>query len=342
MRKIWTCRPHLFFLVWLLLTPFAVTAQTLEPPFDSDFSLLDLGPVPGLPESFGGLFILPGEPNTLYISGNANESNGALYSIGLVRDGAGLITGFSGSATQVAPAPFNDGGIGPDPGGLISFVQWPENAYGQIDLSSGTVVNTIDLDPLGIVSASTTLGFIPAGFPGAGGMRIASWSGGEYYVVDFSVGGGGIISISSATQVTTLPGGPTGLAYVPQGSAQFPNPSFLLSEFSDDSVAAYEMDAQGDPVLASRRVFISNLSGALGAAIDPETGSFLFSTFGGGDRVLVVSGGFVAPPPPQPPAPPGEGNTNAEPIPTLGGWFTLLMALALVLIGIVFNPRRVT
>lgn len=339
MKKGWTFRSHLF-LIWLLLTPFAVTAQTLESPFNTDFLLSDLGPVPGLPTSFGGLFILPGEPNTLYIGGEADTSDGDLYRIDLVRDSAGLITGFSGSATQVAPAPFIDGGIGPDPGGLISFVQYDANAYAQID-GTGTIVNTIDLAPLGIVSASTTLGFIPAGFPGAGGMRIASWSGGEYYAVDYSVGAGGIISISSATQVSTLPGGPTGLAYVPQGSARFPNPSFLVSEYSDDSVAAYEMNAQGDPVLASRRVFISGLTGALGAAIDPVTGSFLFSTFGGGDRVLVVSG-FKAPPPVQPPAPPGDGNTNIEPIPTLGGWSTLLLALALVLIGIVFKPRRVT
>lgn len=39
---------------------------------------------------------------------------------------------------------------------------------------------------------------------------------------------------------------------------------------------------------------MTGLSGAEGAAIDPLTGDFLFSTFGGGDRVIVVRG-FAAP-----------------------------------------------
>lgn len=43
-------------------------------------------------------------------------------------------------------------------------------------------------------------------------------------------------------------------------------------------------------------MFLSNLTGAEGAAIDPVTGDFMFSTFGGGSRVVVVSG-FAAPVP---------------------------------------------
>lgn len=57
---------------------------------------------------------------------------------------------------------------------------------------------------------------------------------------------------------------------------------------------SYEIDSNGDPVLASKRAFLTGLSGAEGAAIDPLTGDFLFSTFGGGNRVLVIRG-FVTP-----------------------------------------------
>ena len=48
--------------------------------------------------------------------------------------------------------------------------------------------------------------------------------------------------------------------------------------------------ANGDPTLASRRNFVIGLEGAEGAAIDPSSGDFLFTTFGGGDRVIVVHG----------------------------------------------------
>jgi hypothetical protein len=71
----------------------------------------------------------------------------------------------------------------------------------------------------------------------------------------------------------------------------------LVSEYGAGQVAAYEVDANGDPIISTRRTFISNLSGADGAFIDPVTGDFLFSTFGSGDRVVVVSG-FAKPLPP--------------------------------------------
>ena len=73
-----------------------------------------------------------------------------------------------------------------------------------------------------------------------------------------------------------------------------------MSEYGAGNVAAYEVDANGDPVVASRRTFIGGLSGAEGAFLDPVTGEFLFSTFGGEGRVVVVRG-FRAPPPELPP-----------------------------------------
>ena len=258
--------------------------------------MTDLGSVPGVQPQYGGLFILASDPASLYIGGDANGSLGALYRIALVRDGDDAITGFSGTAVRVADAPYNDGGITLDPGGHISYAQWPSNGYGQIDLATGTVVNQIDLTPLGVASASAMVAFIPAGFPGAGGMRIASWSGGEFYEVGYSVDPGGIIGITSVTPVpaSTLPGGPEGWAYVPSGSPQFAAPSMIVSEYSSATVSVFEMDGTGNPVIATRRDFVTGLNGAEGAAFDPVSGAYLFSTFGGGDHVIVVEG-FAAP-----------------------------------------------
>jgi hypothetical protein len=70
----------------------------------------------------------------------------------------------------------------------------------------------------------------------------------------------------------------------------------IVSEYSAGEVSTYEVDANGDPLVGTRRTFISGLSGAEGAVIDPVTGDFLFSTFGGGNRVIVVTG-FAVPEP---------------------------------------------
>jgi hypothetical protein len=70
----------------------------------------------------------------------------------------------------------------------------------------------------------------------------------------------------------------------------------IVSEYSAGIVSTYEVDANGDPMVGTRRDFMTGLSGAEGAVIDPVTGDFLFSTFGGGSRVIVVSG-FAVPEP---------------------------------------------
>lgn len=115
------------------------------------------------------------------------------------------------------------------------------------------------------------------------------------FTLDIAPDGMGTYDVLSATLETTLPGGPEGLFYVPPGSPLFPDPTLLVAEYSAGNVAAYDLDAGGNPIVASRRLFISGIIGAEGAAVDPLTGDFLFSTFlGGGDEVFVVKG-FVPP-----------------------------------------------
>jgi hypothetical protein len=91
--------------------------------------------------------------------------------------------------------------------------------------------------------------------------------------------------------------GPEGLAFIPAGNADFPSSSVLISEYSSGRVSAYTLDANSDPIVASRHDFITALSGAEGATIDPVTGDFLFSTFGGAGHVIEVRG-FIAVPEP--------------------------------------------
>ena len=70
--------------------------------------------------------------------------------------------------------------------------------------------------------------------------------------------------------------------------------SFSLT---DGSVSSYEVDANGDPIPSTRRTFIDGVTGAQGAAIDPLTGDFLFSTYGGSRRDRARSYSALSPEP---------------------------------------------
>jgi hypothetical protein len=100
-------------------------SQTLTSEFQTaGYTLSDLGSIEQLPSRYGGLTIRPDQPNTLYIGGYANEGQGNLYTVPLVRDAVtNHITGFGGSATLYSAAPNNDGGIFFAPNGALLFTR---------------------------------------------------------------------------------------------------------------------------------------------------------------------------------------------------------------------------
>jgi hypothetical protein len=271
-------------------------AQTIDAFYSGNYSYVDLGSVPKLPPLYGGLAFKYDNPNQIVIGGEANGSSGSLYTIDVVRDGNGHITGFSGSAQFYASAPYNDGGVVFGPSNVLFASRWPVNEMAQYLPGSTAPDKVIDMAALGVVSSHAALNFVPEGFGGSGRIKLVSWSGGEFYDATVSPDGGGTYNLNGVTQVTTLTGGPEGFVYVPLGSTLFANPSMIVSEYSAGSIATYEVDGNGNPITGSRRLFMSNLTGAEGAVIDPVTGDFLFSTFGGGNRVIVVQG-FAVPEP---------------------------------------------
>ena len=137
----------------------------------------------------------------------------------------------------------------------------------------------------------------PPGRPYAGGDVFVQYnSPGNWYEVTLGApAANGTYPISTVTLKKTIGGGPEGVIYGSSSNPQFANDSVLVSEYSLGDIASYEIDGNGDPDTATRRVFMTGLTGAEGAVIDPLTGDFLFSTFGGGNRVIVVKG-FVPPP----------------------------------------------
>jgi hypothetical protein len=272
-------------------------SQTIDPFYAPNYSYLDLGGPAGVPGPLGGLTLKAGDPNTLLIGGSANGAAGAIYEIGVTRDADNHIVGFSGTATQVATAPNIDGGLAYGPGGVLFFTTFSNNMLGQLKPGSTTPDKMIDLTPLGIDSSVGTLAFVPSYAPGAGGFKIASFNGGNIFEVTLTPDGGGTYDIADVGPAISIGGGPEGIIYVPPGSPDFSSPSMLISEWGTGRIVSYEVDSNGDPIASTQRVFMTGLSGAEGAFIDPLTGDFLFSTFGGGDRVIVVRGFAPVPEP---------------------------------------------
>jgi hypothetical protein len=277
------------------VAPFA-GAQTIDPFYAGSYSLNDLGSVPGVPARYGGLTLQAGSLDTLLIGGTANEAGGGLYSITVTRGAGNHITGFSGVASLIATAPYNDGSFVYAPNGTLLFTQYPINSVGELKPGSVAPDKTVDVSPLGVATSIGSLGFVPAGSPGAGQLKIVSYNASTWYTTSLTPDGSGTYDLTAAHTPVAIGGGPEGFVYVPPASALFPNPSLLISEYDLNDVATYQVDANGDPIVGTRKVLVDGLTGAEGAFIDPLTGDFLFSTFGGGDKIIEVQG-FVAPPP---------------------------------------------
>lgn len=284
-------------LALLVMAGMAGFSQTLTEEFiTAGYVLTDLGGINLLPPQYGGLTIRTDQPNTLYICGNANDSPGALYTVALVRDPVTHhITGFSSDAVLYCAAPDNDGGLFFASNGTLLFTRYSMNEFGQIN-TENTYIST-PLTQYGIASSVGSLVLVPFGYPGAGNLIFASYNAHILYHVPFTIDGAGFYQLSNQVaqvSVSGLASGPEGIAYIPPGSAGFPNLSMVISSYGNGTVVVYEVGAEGLPDVATGRQMVTGLTGAEGALIDPITGDFLFSTFGGGNKVIRITG-FEAP-----------------------------------------------
>ena len=272
-------------------------SQTLTPEFKTaGYTLTDLGSINQLPPKYGGLTIRSDQPNTLYIGGNANYGAGAVYTVALLRDSVtNHITGFEGDAVLYKEAPNNDGGLLFAPNGTLLFTRYSMNHLGQI-LPDNSYITT-SLTDYGISSSVGSIALVPSGYPGAGNLIIASYNAEIFYNIPYTIHSSGQYILSNKTSevlVSPTISGPEGIAYIPAGSLGFPNLSMAVSSYGNGKVVVFEVGSDGLPNVSTARDMITGLTGAEGALIDPVTGDFLFSTYGGGDKIIRVSG-FQAP-----------------------------------------------
>lgn len=281
----------------------------LTSPFDADYSMTELGTVPGVSTEYGayaGLTFKPGDSQTLLIAGNANDEQGALFAVEVIRDAGNHIVGFSGEATRYADAPFVDGGVQAGPGGVLFLARWPNNELGQTKPGSSVTDKVISLEEVGVFGSGSpgALSFVPAGMPGAGQLKIAAYDSGDWYTLELVPDGEGTFDVTEARYETTISGGPEGIAYVPPGSPIFGGtPTVLVSEFDEGTISAFDVDANGNPIPETWREFLTGVvDGAWGALVDPLTGDLLFTStpdlglFPGDGKVFVIRG-FAVPVP---------------------------------------------
>ena len=284
----------------------------LVSPFADDYTCNSLGTV-AVPFGWGALTLKYDDPNTLLIGGNANTANGRIYQIPLTRDANNHITGFSGGTT-VYPTPnatigqYNDGGVVFGPENVLFATRFPSNELEQSKPGSIAPDKITNLTTLGIHSSVGSIGFVPAGFPGAGSMKIASFNTGDWYHCEFVPDGNGTFNITSASLRTTLPNGagPEGIAFVPPNSPVFPSNSVLIVDWQHGTLVTAPLDSNGDPIVANMQDVIEGMGASEGGVIDPLTGDYLFSSGGVGGKIFRVSG-FEVPPTPNPTPTPTPG-----------------------------------
>jgi hypothetical protein len=280
----------------LVLAPLAASAQTMGPSFSGNYAIVNLGSIAGVPQNYGGLTFENGNPNVILIGGDANEGTGAIYAVNVLRDANNTIIGFNGSSSFYAAAPNIDGGLAYAPNGTLFYTTYSNNTIGQILPGNTSAAISSNLTVLGVASSTGSLGFVPAGFPGAGRLLVGSYTASNLYNVPYSANGNGTYTLSIAGFLNNLPGGIEGLSFVDAGNPAFANDTLLVSEYDNGQIVAYPLDASGN-LSGNSSVFVSGLTGAEGAAVDPLTGDFLFSSFGTGGSVFVVSGFTVVPEP---------------------------------------------
>lgn len=268
----------------------AAQAQVVNPAFGGCYDVRSLGTPANVPTALGGITFKPGDPNTILVGGGANGSGGAIYAVPVTRDLGGAINGFAGPGVLYSTAPNIDGGLAFGPGGVLFFTRYSTHAIGQIKPGSTVPDKSVSLVGSGIANSTGALQFVPPGYPGAGQLKVASYNAGTWHSVGYTPDGTGTYDFGPFSPALTISGGPEGIVYVQPGNPGFTQFSVLISEYSSGRVSAYEVDANGDPIVSTRRDFITGLSGAEGGTRDPATGHFLFSTFGGGNRILVVTG----------------------------------------------------
>ena len=271
---------------WISLASASPTPQ-VDPFYAASYTLTDLGSPPGLPGGIGGLALKPGDPNTLLVGGDTISPIAAIYAFPVSRGPDNHITGFGGPSTLFASAPWADTfAFGPN--GVLFYSTYIFSSIGQI--KPGSIAPDKVLTAA-IFNFSDGLNFVPPGFPGANQLIFNSYDESDWYQASLSPDGSGTFNIDNTTEtVSGIHDAIQGFVYIKHGNPLFSGDTMLVLENGAVQIGAFDIDSDGNPILSTRRTFVSGVEGGEGAVIDPLTGDLLFSKWGGGNEVYRVTG----------------------------------------------------
>ena len=281
------------FTMALALLAVPLTAQMLAPDFAGSHSIRSLGNRGAIKNFLGCSLFKRSDSSTLLIGVSPEK----ICELKIQRDLQGHLSGFSAEATFVANAPEEpskkDGtglstgwDMGPD--GVLFFPTF-SGYIGQIKPGSVDPNRYVSGKEFGLTGRVLGMAFVPSGFPGAGHLKLTSYT--TWSDTRVQPDGSGTFSILPVSK--TVAQGGYGFVYVPAGRAGFSRTSVLML-VNQSQVNAYEVDANGDPIGATERPFITGFSRVLSALMDPLTGDFVFSSVDSSKPPIFVVGSMAA------------------------------------------------
>ncbi|MBL8756493.1 MAG: hypothetical protein JNK15_24580 [Planctomycetes bacterium] len=259
------------------------SAQSVVPPFNTAWQAVVIGQVPNV-GSYGGTAIHPASPNTLLVSPWPSTS---IDAVPLLRNGAGQIVG-TGAATPAISVGGTDGGLAFGPGGVLFGTWFGANNLHQTKPGSTATDRVDSLTSLGLQNSVGACAVVPTGMPGAGRLKVCSWIGAEFRDVPLTPDGAGTYAPGALGPAISLANDVEGMVYAPPGTPSFGG-QLLVCEWSYGNIVTYQVDANGDPLPATRQLVVGGAWSPGGGTRDPITGDFVF--LGSGGTLLVLRQG---------------------------------------------------
>jgi hypothetical protein len=199
-----------------------------------------------VPRPFSGLVFDRNDPEVLIVGGHAQRLTASLFAVQVARDARGHVIGFA-PARRIAAVPFADGGLAHGPQGALLYTRYPNAELGQLRPGDSTPDRVVKLPG----KSCGGFAIVPAGLPGAGRAKLLAWPGGEWSDAELTADAQGV-GLGAPQQIATLSGGPDGFVYVAAGTPCFLRPGVLVAEWSSHTIAAYDVDGNGDPIVETR------------------------------------------------------------------------------------------
>jgi len=260
----------------------SLAAQAVTHAFNAVFQAVELPAIAGI-GGYGGTAFVPGNPNLLLVSPYPSTT---LFVVPLVRDALGNITGTS-AAIPTASVGGTDGGAAFGPNNVLFTTWFGPNRVSQFVFGSTSPNRVDDLTPLGVVGSVGSCTFVPAGLPGAGRLKVGTYSGSVVHDLPYTPDGNGTFALGNVTSSVAIGGGIEGLVYAPANTPLLGG-QLLVCEWGSGLIVAYQCNAIGDPIANTRQIVIGGASTPGGGAVDPLTGDIVFLQSGGQPLILRV------------------------------------------------------